>query len=92
MRTVLLRTVPVAVLAAFAIQASSSAQQATGRALKIEDYKNFLRLHIDPDGVLTIYPIKIERVPRDWRSEGDHFRPSGGTPPELIEDAPVVVR
>ena len=61
-------------------------------ALKIEDYKNFLRLHIGADGVLTIYPIKIETVPRNWRSEGDHFRPSGGTPPQLIEDAPVVVR
>ena len=36
-------------------------------ALKIEDFKNFLRLHIARDGSLTIYPVKLERVPRRWR-------------------------
>ena len=36
-------------------------------ALRIQDYKNFLRLHIARDGSLTIYPVKIERVPRRWR-------------------------
>ena len=36
-------------------------------ALKIEDYKNFLRMKIDAQGDLTIYPIKIEKVERDWR-------------------------
>ncbi|MEM7347130.1 MAG: metallophosphoesterase, partial [Chloroflexota bacterium] len=35
-------------------------------SLKIEDYKNFLRLHIDSDGKLTIYPIGIKKVPRSW--------------------------
>ena len=60
-------------------------------ALKIEDYKNFLRMHIDKNGVLTIYPIKIETVPRDWTDKGEYFKPSGGTAPELIE-APIVVR
>ena len=34
-------------------------------ALKIEDYKNILCLHINEKGDLTIYPIKIERVPRE---------------------------
>lgn len=61
-------------------------------ALKIEDYKNFLRMHIDKNGALTIYPIKIEKVPRNWSDEGDYFKPSDGTPPELIEDAPIVLR
>lgn len=60
-------------------------------ALKIEDYKNFLRMHIDKNGVLTIYPIKIETVPRVWADKGEYFKPSGGTRPELIE-APIVVR
>ncbi|MBL8204485.1 MAG: metallophosphoesterase [Blastocatellia bacterium] len=35
-------------------------------ALAIPDYKNFLRLRINQDG-LTIYPIGIRRVPRKWR-------------------------
>ena len=36
-------------------------------ALRIEDYKNFLRLYISPEGTLTIYPIALDRVPRRWR-------------------------
>jgi hypothetical protein len=36
-------------------------------SLRVEDYKHFLRLHIDPNGALTIWPLKIERVPRVWR-------------------------
>lgn len=44
-------------------------------SLKIQDYKNFIRLRIDPDGSLTIFPIGIERVARRWRE-----RPGGGCP------------
>jgi len=58
-------------------------------ALKIEDYKNFLRLHIDKSGALTIYPIKIERVPRDWKPMGkdrvEYYEPETAIKPELIE-------
>ena len=39
--------------------------------LRIEDYKHFLRLHIDRTGALTIWPIKIERVPRRWRDRAE---------------------
>jgi len=38
-------------------------------ALKIEDYKNFLRLHIGKSGALTVYPFKIEKVSTDWKEE-----------------------
>jgi hypothetical protein len=31
------------------------------------DQKNFLRLHIDGDGTLTVYPVGIDRVCRRWR-------------------------
>lgn len=59
-------------------------------ALKIEDYKNFIRLHIDANGNLTIYPVKIERVARDWeRAEnggGEFYKPKPDLKPELIED------
>lgn len=36
-------------------------------SLQIEDWKNFLRMKIDSQGALTIYPIGIDRVPRAWR-------------------------
>ena len=60
-------------------------------ALKIQDYKNFLRLHITADGALTIYPIKIDRVPRKWRRRKSDelspsiFQPVDGKNAELIE-------
>ena len=36
-----------------------------------QDQKHFLRLHIGPDGSLTIYPIGIERVGRKWTLRPD---------------------
>ena len=40
-------------------------------SLKIQDYKNFIRMRIDPDGSLTIFPIGIEKVARRWRKPPD---------------------
>ena len=37
-------------------------------SLRIADYKHWLRLRIDASGVLTIYAIAIDRVPRRWRA------------------------
>jgi hypothetical protein len=34
----------------------------------IVDHKSFLRLHVDADGMLTIYPIAVDRVGRRWRA------------------------
>jgi hypothetical protein len=63
-------------------------------ALAIADWKNFLRLHIDQQGTLRIYPIGIDRVPRRWQSSpsGPRLVPHDpkATPPRLIE-APIVV-
>jgi hypothetical protein len=59
--------------------------------LRVQDFKHFLRLHIGRDGALTIWPIKIERVPRRWRPRrDDDVTPSRVLPmdtlrPELIE-------
>jgi hypothetical protein len=35
------------------------------------DYRNFLRIHILPDGALEIFPIALRRVPRRWRRRVD---------------------
>lgn len=65
-------------------------------AQQIEDFRNFLRLHIDPAGVLTVYSVGIRRAAK-WK-----FRPNApaGQPryevdgevprPELIEE-PIVI-
>lgn len=37
----------------------------------IEDSKAFLRLRIDPDGTLTIYPIALDRVSHAWQLNPD---------------------
>jgi hypothetical protein len=66
-------------------------------AQQIEDYKNFVRLHISERGVLTVYPVGIDRVTR-WEIDPEaqpgapYFRPRDGRPPRarLIED-PVTI-
>ena len=68
-------------------------------ALKIQDYKNFLRLHIARDGTLTIYPVKINKVARKWRNRRDDEKnkiksfivPEDGSGAELIED-PIILK
>jgi len=35
--------------------------------LHVMDFKHFLRLHIDADGALTVYPVGVDRVCRRWR-------------------------
>jgi hypothetical protein len=37
-------------------------------SLRIQDFKQWLRLRIDASGALTIYAIAVERVPRRWRT------------------------
>ncbi len=37
-------------------------------SLRIQDFKQWLRLRIDPAGDLTIYSIALDRVPRRWRT------------------------
>jgi hypothetical protein len=61
-------------------------------AQSIEDHKGFLRMRIDPSGTLTIYPLKLTTVCRNWRVDPDGgpsdpwLRPDGTRlTPELIE-------
>lgn len=37
-------------------------------SLRIQDYKQWLRLRIDATGDLTLYAVAIDRVPRHWAS------------------------
>src|SRR5262245_3195871 len=66
-------------------------------ALACPDWKNFLRLKIDNQGALTIFPIGIRRVARKWKqseqSSGPMYVPDDpkATSPELIEE-PIVIR
>ena len=55
-------------------------------ALAIQDWKHFLRLHIDQKGDLTIYPIGLRRVPRHWKAR------EGQTGPELEPDDPKATK
>jgi hypothetical protein len=66
-------------------------------SLAIQDYKNFLRMRIEADGGLTIFPIRVKRVPRKWKrqpegTDGPAYVPDpddrDATAPELIE-API---
>jgi hypothetical protein len=64
--------------------------------MRIQDYKHFLRLHVAADGRLTIYPIRLDRVPRRWRQRApsdagpSHLQPAEPIDARLIE-APIVI-
>jgi 3',5'-cyclic AMP phosphodiesterase CpdA len=66
-------------------------------AMRIQDFKNFLRLHVAADGTLTIHPVRIDRVPRRWRdadgSAPGHAGPPGerANPAALLPDGPLVI-
>ncbi|MFD9031317.1 metallophosphoesterase family protein [Streptomyces sp. NPDC059567] len=63
----------------------------------IEDHKGFLRLRIAPGGDLTLYPLVLKTICRDWELRDE---PSGGKRPvptgkpavRLIEDPVVISR
>ncbi len=65
-------------------------------ALVCPDWKNFLRLRIDEQGKLTIFPIGIRRVARKWKATGATDGPGyvgndgKATSPELIEQ-PITI-
>lgn len=58
----------------------------------IKDTKSMMRLHIDTDGRLTIYPIGLERAGRRWRAMPDAapgapwIAPTEPLRPRLIEE------
>ncbi|WLQ05264.1 hypothetical protein [Arthrobacter oryzae] len=62
----------------------------------VEDHKGFLRIRITPDGNLTVYPVAVDRICRDWnlQDNGDGGLrpvPAGGLPPLRLFEPPVTV-
>lgn len=65
-------------------------------SLKIQDWKNFLRMKIDVDGSLTIFAVGLRRVPRKWKKIDEQGERSAivpdddrATKPELIDKVTV---
>jgi len=62
------------------------------------DDKSFLRLHVAPDGSLTLYPLAVDRVCRRWKFNPDGppssswLGPDGAPPRAQLIEAPVVLR
>ncbi len=62
-----------------------------------QDQKHFLRLHIQADGALAIYPIGIERVGRKWALRPDApahepwFAPDGPAPVAHLIEHPITI-
>lgn len=54
--------------------------------LGIEDHKSFLRMHLGPDGALTIYPIAVEKAVRRWRADPSAAADAPWIAPETPSD------
>jgi hypothetical protein len=61
-------------------------------SLRIQDFKQWLRLRIDREGVLTGWCFAIDRVPRRWRDDASG-RPQAddarATPPRVVDQFSV---
>jgi hypothetical protein len=44
-------------------------------SIKVEDYKNFVRFKIEPNGDLLIYPVGVKKVIKKWRDGSKGERP-----------------
>jgi hypothetical protein len=62
-------------------------------AIRVQDHKGILRLHVRTDGALDVYPVGVDRINRSWRFsaggalEDPWFVPSGEAPePRLVDE------
>jgi hypothetical protein len=62
-------------------------------SLSCEDYKCFLRMHINADG-LTIYPIGIKKVTKNWKmhTNGDTISFTGDLPEIHLIEEPIIIK
>jgi len=60
-----------------------------------QDHKHFLRLHIQADGILTVFPIGVDRVGRKWTlcpdadAHAPWFAPVGPEPQSHLIEQPI---
>lgn len=61
----------------------------------IEDHKGFLRIHLSPDGNLTVYPLMVDTVCRDWQlatnDDGARLVPVTGLPAVRLLEEPITI-
>ncbi|MFE4079524.1 hypothetical protein [Paenarthrobacter sp. YIM B13468] len=61
----------------------------------IEDHKGFLRLHLAADGNLTVYPLVVDTVCRDWQlatnDDGARLVPESGLPAVRLLEEPITI-
>lgn len=60
-------------------------------SLKIQDWKNFLRMKIDTDGSLTIFAVGLKKVPRKWKRIGERGERSCIVPDDSNATAPEII-
>jgi hypothetical protein len=67
-------------------------------AMRITGFKNFVRVHIDRDGLLRLYPIGLDKVVQRWRLDPDNphdgapwLAPAGGPPKPFLLEGPIVI-
>jgi hypothetical protein len=67
-------------------------------ATRCEDYKSWLRMKIARNGDLTLYPLGIDAVPREWRDAAPADKTisllvpkNGALPVRLVEKMPITV-
>jgi hypothetical protein len=67
-------------------------------AQHLADYKNFLRLHLDKNGTLTIYPIGVTKICRQWQlntqaTDGQSwFEPKPDQIAAHLIEAPIMIQ
>ncbi|WP_354512393.1 hypothetical protein [Paenarthrobacter sp. 4246] len=61
----------------------------------IEDHKGFLRIHLSPDANLTVYPLMVDTVCRDWQlatnDDGARLVPLTGLPAVRLLEEPITI-
>jgi hypothetical protein len=68
--------------------------QMSGQA--VEDCKGFVRMHLAPDGTLTLHPLVVDEVCHDWELADDPTLgtrpvPAAGLPVPRLLEVPVVI-